>query len=538
MRRRILTRWRCALFGCGTVLLLPAALFADAGDAAALGYRHTLVQFALATLGMLGVLAWTRRKRQGPQFERVRIAFLVIIALAAAASYFNFGRVQHAGGLKITDVYHYYMGSKYSAEVGYFGLYDCTLAALIEHDVFEKFELPQVRNQETLKFPTPDETLARSRQCRRGLTPARWIAFRKDVRWFTPRLGTDGWKRLLRDHGYNPTPVWSFIGGATAGLVPLGSTAFRLLIQVDRVLIGASILAMGWAFGVEAAALALIVWGTGSHWGYQWIGDSMLRNLWLASVLIGISLLKKGRSTLAGALLALASLLRIFPAIFVLGFLAHAFVIFRNQGKLPRDTLRFVASGAATLVLLLGAATWLGSGGLEAFPAFVQKISAFAARPNLNELGLSSFLWRIVLYLDGDLTVNELGKLILSASPSLQERLIIRGVQFAIVIPAMLIFLRTLPTLAAWEATALAGCFIPILSNPANYYYGFVLIVAMLGSRRFALRVLLIAGALAWIANSILFYRVPAEYIGASCIAFGLTLATLFIEWRSSARTG
>ena len=50
--------------------------------------------------------------------------------MLAFASYYQFFRVVHASGFATTDNFHYYVGSKFGAELGYFGLYECTLKSL------------------------------------------------------------------------------------------------------------------------------------------------------------------------------------------------------------------------------------------------------------------------------------------------------------------------------------------------------------------------------------------------------------------------
>ena len=53
--------------------------------------------------------------------------------------------------------------------------------------------------------------------------------------------------------------------------------------------------------------------------GFAWTGGSFLRQVWLVSLLGAVCALAKRREGLAGALLGIATALRIFPALFLAG---------------------------------------------------------------------------------------------------------------------------------------------------------------------------------------------------------------------------
>jgi hypothetical protein len=69
---------------------------------------------------------------------------------------------------------------------------------------------------------------------------------------------------------------------------------------------------------------------------------------------------------------------------------------------------------------------------------------------------------------------------------------------------------------------------IPLLSNPANYYFGFVICGALLATRRPRLQAIVLSSAVLWIANGLWFYRLHEEYLGAEIIAVTLPLAVLY----------
>jgi len=528
--------WPLALLTGIVAFSLPApALAADAATAQALAeamHREKVQlgwQLSIASAGLLiALVAWRGARSQAGRAQGrpnlPRTLALCLIALAAFASYYDFFRAKPGVGFKDTDVFHYYMGSKYFSEVGYFDLYHCTLMALIESGVESRFELPRVRDQRTLRFHTSDSALAAARQCRAGFEDARWRAFAHDVAWFNHRFVPKHWRLVFEDHGYNPTPVWSAVGGAFSSRVPVDGAVFAALIDLDRWLIVLGLLAVGWAFGIEAAAVATIVWGTGTHWGFGWIGDSLLRNLWLFGVLLGLCLAKKRWDTLAGGFLALASLLRIFPGVFAAAFVAGAWLRGEQDAGERRRLVGFLTGAGATALFLLVWAATSTAWGIAAFAEFYEKMSVFAAQQSLNKLGLSSLVWRSIMVSSGHLTTNAEGAAILSAWSPAWLPFAIRGVQLAVLIPASIWFVRAARRLEAHESAALGFALIPLLADPANYYFSFAVCGALLAASRPVLRVGLLAVSVAWIANALWFYREPAEYLGASMLAVALSL--------------
>ena len=470
--------------------------------------------------------------------ERMRVGLLLLLALAAVASYYDFFQPRPGAGFRDTDVYHYYMGSKYFSEVGYFDLYHCTILALTDSGVESRFELPKIRDQRTLRMHTPETALAAARQCRKQFSDDRWLAFAKDIDWFDKKFQADRWRILLLDHGYNPSPVWNAIGGAITSRVPLGSAAFKWLIHADRWLMLGAFALIVWAFGLEAAALSAVVWGTGHHWSYAWIGDSLLRNLWLFAVIAGLCCLKQRKEFLAGGLLSLASLLRVFPAIFVLGFAvgcgskAHR----ETDWKPAARRFAFGVAGAGLLLLLCAAVS--SEWGATAFLEFYEKISVFTDKKSLNKLGLSSLIWRAIMMGTGHLATGADGNVSLSLYAPAWLPFVIRGVQLSIVVPALFLFWRAASRTQAWESSALGFALIPLLSDPANYYFGFVICAALLATRRPRLQVYLLASAVLWIANGLWFYRLSEEYLGAGIIAVWLPLAVLYEMSRESKASG
>jgi hypothetical protein len=526
---------RTVQLACGVgAVLLGAASVAAAADASnaqlRLDLTFTRLRLALMAAGLLVFAAgpWLRgRVGPGSVLPRVRLVLLAVLALASLALYYNFFRLHHPGGFKATDVYHYYMGSKYADEVGYFDLYHCTLAALLEAGIESRFDLPPVRDQHTLAMESREEALARSRQCAAGFEPERWSRFKADMLWFRPHIRGDGWSLVFEDHGYNPTPVWTFAAGCLTSRVPLGSPSFRMLLLADRLLIVLALGCLGWAFGFEAMCLAAIVWGSGYHWSYTWIGDSLLRHLWLATSLVGIALLHKGRHAASGALLAFATLLRLFPAIFILGAALQAACGWWREGRLAPGVRRFAAGVLIASAVVVGASVSSFEHGFGPYADFAEKMSVFAPKPAQNKVGLSALSGTVLREWTAAEVVDPDGRRIFIPQPAPLRTALVRGLQIVLVLLGLALYAGALWRAGPGEAAAVSAALIPLLSSPANYYYGFVLAFAMLAGRRPRIGTALAVSALAWLVNALVFYRVPSEYVGASAIAVALSFAVL-----------
>jgi hypothetical protein len=470
--------------------------------------------------------ATNRAKRS--KFEVARVSLLLFLALASFASYYNFFRENVGAGFKQSDVYHYYMGSKYFSEVGYFDLYHCTVWALVDSGHLSRFDLPRVRDQRTMRIHTPKAALAAAKQCRKQFSDHRWQQFESDATWFSEKFQGNAWSVILFDHGYNPSPVWNAIGGAITSRVPLRSAAFDWLIYSDRVMMIGGFLLIAWAFGLEVAALSAIVWGTGQHWRWAWIGDSLLRNLWLFGVIAGLCFLRRNRNFLGGAFLSFASLLRVFPAIFVLGYALHSWIGMR-RGEDWRPAAQSFAFGVLSAAVVLLAWSMLASEwGAAVYLEFWEKIAVFTDQRSLNKLGLTQLFWSTLMMSTGHFVISPEGKLIVTPYSMPWMPFAIRLAQFAVLIPTAFLFWKAISRLRSWEAAALGFALIPLLSEPANYYYSFVICGVMLAGERPRLMVYLMASAVLWLANGLWFYRLPQEYMGAVILAVVLSLAVLY----------
>ncbi len=462
--------------------------------------------FVRAALLVLGVFAFAagRRLETRPMQKRVRDVLLIALTFASVATYYHLFLGNYKSDFGSTDVFHYYVGSKYADELGYFGLYECSLVAIEERGVAPAGQKFGARDLRTMKVVGVKRVLAEGADCPDRFSAQRWTEFGDDVVSFIPHWGPSIPRDVWKDFGYNASPVWNAVGGAVANALPIDHPAARFVLQnLDRVLIGAGFACVAWAFGWEVACLVIIAWGTGYLWRYGFSGDGYLRHLWWSALFAGVCLLRLGRPAASGAMLAFSTTLRVFPAVPAGAVVLHGLVESFRQRRIDASSLRFVVIAGLTTILLGGIAI-VDAGGLGGLAGFAEKIGTFSQLDVTNRVGLGT----VVAWTFGDSTLSTIA----------------RGVT---ALAGLALFGWALPRIEVWEAPLAGLALIPFLTDPTNYYYEFVPLGFVWAARRPAVVGVLVLACLAWNANGWLFYRTYEEYFGASVITVIASLCVL-----------
>ncbi len=445
------------------------------------------------------------------------------LAVLSTLVYLNFFAFHAVGGGRIFvhlhDVAHNYLGAKYYAELRHADLYTAMLRAESER-YGDRFRAIEARNLESYELVHIRSLLQESDPVRAAFSPPRWAEFQSDVVYFREALGRH-YAGVLRDHGFNATPVWALLGGPLAGLVPAGShTGIFLLTLLDPLLLVGLVAAIGWAFGLEALLLSVIYLGVLFGAGFGWTGGGFLRMPWLFGLVGAVCCLKRRHYATAGALLAGASLLRLFPAFFVLPLLARALALVRRRRSLPRRYLAFFGGLVLTAGILV-ALTGLLPRGWSHWTDFRANLATHMEVISPNVVGLTQ-----VLGYRGsstELTREEFRQLE-------QRRHAIHRVQLWLVfLPLLALVVRRAPREHDLAACALACPLIFVAQNLAAYYYAF-LVVLVLVHRRHAERLALIFAAEAASYSLMLFEDREGLLFVYRSVLIGLLLATLYLE--------
>jgi hypothetical protein len=478
----------------------------SAGGNGSLDYRMNAIRTAILLAG-LGVFAWRNLWSSGasPRTRRAQWGLLILLAGLGYASYYQFFQYSHARGFATTDNFHYYMGSKYFEELGYFGLYECSLSALAERGL----QAPgsrgmRARNLRSMELEPYSAIKEQGAHCSEDFGAERWAQFGDDLVFFAKDWPAHLQEATWHDHGYHPTPAWTLVGWMVAEIGAVTSPGTpQILSRLERVLIAMTFLAVALTFGIETACLVILIWGTGALWRYAWVGDAFFRHLWWASALLGIVALRRRGNLVGGLALASAGIFRIFPSVLALGYVAHATRNWLSTSKLDPGVLRFVG-GAALGASLLGLGSFLALP-QSAYPDFVAKIGDFSSMSVTNQMGLEVV---------AEFFFPEMPKTALAF-------------RALVIIGFMGVAWRALRFTAAWEAAALGACLIPILSAPTNYYFSFFVATALISARRPGVGLILLIAAAGWNLTGLLLYQQYEEYAWASLIAVMASFAVV-----------
>ena len=269
------------------------------------------------------------------------------------------------------NLFHYVVGTKYFAELGYHDLY---AGVLLVEDDGQFAEVTRVRDQRSARTLPVEEVLdaAVADGVDQRFSDARSAALQRDLAGLRPWLPARTWPSIVTDLGFNPSPAFLLGHERFLQEVDLGrGGSVRLLSLLQLPLVVAAGVAALWAFGLPAT-LWLTLW-FGLFFGNQGrlLGGYFSYD-WAALGVIAVALLVRGRVVLAAPFLAYAGLMRGFVGMLALGPLLRAC----RRGSPER---RFVgALGlSAALVLVL---SFSNSRGAEAWQDWGAKIELHAER--------------------------------------------------------------------------------------------------------------------------------------------------------------
>jgi hypothetical protein len=344
-------------------------------------HGEVLVKLVL-TATAIGVLLWRRRGKVEGEKAGAALGLLALLAAGASCNFFQFhgGRFTHFG-----ENFHYQLGAKYFPELGYDGLYEASVAAQAESA--PRLPLPRVIRDLRTNTMEPVRAVDEHREAvLRRFTPERWRAFVADHAMFLAPKFSRTLNDIRLDHGYNPTPTWTFVGRLFNSWLSLNDSTVPLLALLDWLILGVMFVVVFRTYGSAVGATALILFGAGYAWRYAWVGGAFLRYDWLAAIVVGACMLKRRRFAAAGALLAYAASVRLFPVLLLVGVAAVAVRdLVRRSGF--SWALRFAGGFlvSAAVCFLAGALTGRG---FAAWSEFARNIEKHHGTWSTNTAGL------------------------------------------------------------------------------------------------------------------------------------------------------
>lgn len=310
---------------------------------------------------------------------RYREMKFLLAALGATAAvsvpvYFNFFNYHFGGFVNPHEFFHYYLGSKYEKEVGYFDLYNAALVADDETGLAFRPVDGHILDLSTYGYRSVPSVLAERDRIKSRFSPERWQEWLKDVSYFKRRLRGQQWNEVLRDQGYNATPVWSMLVGTTlSGRIATGDPAgMTFLALLDVALLIAAVATVAWTFGAWPALAMVVFLVTSYMMAHVHMKGAFLRTDFVVALIVAMCLLRKGRPGWAGALVGYSTLARVFPALFLFGpavkLTEELIPVAREaSNRVARSVVRAALlsahAAAATLLLVLG--WWTMGAGLR-----------------------------------------------------------------------------------------------------------------------------------------------------------------------------
>jgi hypothetical protein len=446
------------------------------------------VQFgiAAAALGIIGWGLWLTRVGRPLERQRLRDRTLVALGLAGFFAYFNFGHLHFGNFVHVWDTYHYVMGAKYFPELGYEKLYDCAAVANVENGRRDEVARQTITDLRTNVIVKTDELLAHPERCKESFTAERWAAFRADIKTFRSFVGEGRWREIHHDHGYNATPVWTLAGYALTNLGPVSMKQLTYLNLLDPLYLALTLAMIWWAFGPRAFAIAAIVLGTHFPNRFYWTGGAFLRHDWLFFFVASICLLKKDRPGLAGAAFAYTTLLRLFPGLAAVGPALAAAAYFQQHKKLDPRFVRYVVSGVVAAALLVGG-SFVAFGGPTTWLKFRDNTVKHANTPLTNHMGLRTVLsWRPDTIGQKTVMQGQIDNWARWKSTRLEKWNEAKPLLFLVFAAGMALVFLALKHSGAdpWLGASLGVGFIVLGAELTNYYYCFLLGIAVLHEKK------------------------------------------------------
>ncbi len=345
----------------------------------------------LAALFFIGEMV--ARRAGYPPGKRLRKWLFVALTALGFLSYFSFFNpsVRYSKYYHRHEFFHYYLGSKYSQELGYARLYECTAVAEVELGHAAHLRKQRIRDlgAENLTKPISDTYVFDDPQkCTQHFAPERWKLFKEDIKWLRSSSKGNYWENMKKDHGYNPPPVWTMEGKLFSSLGPASETTFKWLASLDVMLHLGILALLSWAFGWRVTAVASVFWGCNAAANFYWTGGAFLRQDWIFLLVASLSLAKKKYFGLSGAAFVWCGLLRVFPLAAGFGWGAMVVLHWLRHRRLHPNHKRFIAGCAIAAGVLIPASMVFA--GPSSYKEFITHISLHNRTPLTNHMGMET----------------------------------------------------------------------------------------------------------------------------------------------------
>lgn len=290
--------------------------------------------------------------------------------------------------------YHYFLGSKYFKELGYYGLYRYTLLADRESTVPLLWNVKEIRHLEDLTRMSAQHAVDKAgKEKHHYFSRERWREFKRD--WRPMARGSATWERKLNDHGFNPPPFWNLIPGLVAQHVHTSDATLYMAVRLfDLGMFLMLLCIVAYISGLDNALLCYLFVNAAVVLYYpHGFVDTYFQYQWLNALILTMIFFRSGKMKLAGVSLAYAAMVRIFPFVLIVGPAAVWFRKLIHQRSLPEKETAFLAAFSIACVVFFAIGLTQGKG-IESTKEFVGNITfhADAIKFDSNKFGLKRLM--------------------------------------------------------------------------------------------------------------------------------------------------
>jgi len=456
-----------------------------------LGQREiSLMRAIVAAIACFAILREALAAKRFAANPKVILGALGLSAIVATLTFVNLLNPQfwdHQQNKKSVvhnfDMRVYYPVAKYFRELHFDGLYLASVAAYVDDvpgTTLQSLDANEIRDLNTHYMVRVADVHDKVNAIRHRFTPERWNSFVKDMRYFRQTMGPGDYMASMHDHGGNATPFWFLIARILFYFTHAGNAVLIAGALLDPLLLGLMFYAVKRTFGWRTMLVGIVLFGANDFhmFGSNWVGAT-LRHDWMAYIGLGVCALATKRWWQAGTLLAMASLIRAFPAFILVSFtfpaIAWAYEFYQEQKRLPRwsEILRDqepVVKVAKAASITVAAAVVLSSIvlGVSSWPQWWHKVNLLERDAHTNHESLRMFLsfdlTTVPTALFGDEPQMDWGRGLIHNWQSHQPL-------FAVLLAAAVIAVFSASSRRKLHQAAILGfILVPVVLSPANYY--------------------------------------------------------------------
>lgn len=155
--------------------------------------------------------------------------------------------------------------------------------------------------------------------------------------------------------------------------------------------------------------IALIYFSVNFISSFNWIGGAFLRYDWFAALIFALCMINNKRYAWAGVFISYATMVRIFPVLFLAGPLVKGIEGIRKKKSFPNEYKRFFAAFIMTSLLLFGYSCIHGRG-LQNWNNFKKKIVFHSQTLSANSVGFKVIFLSEPAWSDIDSLLAKYGK--------------------------------------------------------------------------------------------------------------------------------